>query len=398
MNHFYVQLLAFLYVFTSKLDLVQSYAPIDVRLDFKAHEIHRFDTLNFLAYTVLLIITVVTIWVFKTHRFKYIHETGLAIIYGLLVGALIKYCSNQSTEFTYLRVVPSSGLRPDYSTNQTFNELNKPLHQTNQLIISTKIKNLTDLIRNSKNVSLEKLNKDVPFSSMDAKQRPNGTLNDFVYKNDSSANRSTTIKITNSTVELTTQQARPNTDSSTLKPTLPLNNSSIKPTLSSNLLVQKPNHSTANQTTESPKKVAKIKVPTKTTEQATITDRPSTGRPIDAKGLKDPVNSSIKIAKQNNELTPLSAPPDSLYVNLDIENQNVTSNKNYVYLFKGELVNRDATDVYISQKATFDPNFFYNVIIPLIVFNAGYSLKRRFFFHNLGKHGLSKNAFFCETK
>ena len=91
------------------------------------------------------------------------------------------------------------------------------------------------------------------------------------------------------------------------------------------------------------------------------------------------------ISKDKNDelILKLPVPPDSLYINLAIEDrsQNTSTNKNYVYLFKGELVNRD-TNLYNSQ--TFDPEFFFNIIIPLIVFNAGYSLKRQYFFHNLG--------------
>ena len=36
-------------------------------------------------------LTVVTIWVFKHRRVAFIHETGLAIVYGLVIGAIIRF-------------------------------------------------------------------------------------------------------------------------------------------------------------------------------------------------------------------------------------------------------------------------------------------------------------------
>ncbi|CAD5117324.1 DgyrCDS6110 [Dimorphilus gyrociliatus] len=58
---------------------------------------HKLDSLNLLMFIFLLILTVITIWVFKHRRFRFIHETGLAIVYGLIVGAIIRY-SSKNTE------------------------------------------------------------------------------------------------------------------------------------------------------------------------------------------------------------------------------------------------------------------------------------------------------------
>ncbi|KAL1492703.1 hypothetical protein ABEB36_010919 [Hypothenemus hampei] len=71
-------------------------AASDIQLDAKAQSNHRLDSLNLLCYTLLLILTVLTIWLFKHRRFSFIHETGLAVIYGLIVGAIIRYSGGTS--------------------------------------------------------------------------------------------------------------------------------------------------------------------------------------------------------------------------------------------------------------------------------------------------------------
>jgi hypothetical protein len=75
-------------------NLADSYALLDIRQDEKAKELHRLDSLNILSYVLLLILTVCTIWLFKKRRVQFLHETGLAIIYGLIVGAIIRYFSD----------------------------------------------------------------------------------------------------------------------------------------------------------------------------------------------------------------------------------------------------------------------------------------------------------------
>lgn len=57
-------------------------AETDIELDAKANFNHRIDSLNLFLYTFLLTLTVLTIWLFKHRRVSWLHETGLAVIYG----------------------------------------------------------------------------------------------------------------------------------------------------------------------------------------------------------------------------------------------------------------------------------------------------------------------------
>jgi len=70
-----------------------SMAKISAALDVKAGIDHRQDALNLLTYSFLLIITILFIWGFKHRRLRFVHETGLAIVFGLIIGVIIRYSS-----------------------------------------------------------------------------------------------------------------------------------------------------------------------------------------------------------------------------------------------------------------------------------------------------------------
>lgn len=65
-----------------------------------------------------------------------------------------------------------------------------------------------------------------------------------------------------------------------------------------------------------------------------------------------------------------SFPPDTLSLHFPVKG----TNKTYEYVFRGPIEN--VRDNEIDFKATFDPEIFFNIILPPIIFHAGYSLKR----------------------
>ena len=94
---------------------------VDIRIDEKEAKTHRLDSLILLLYTCLLTLTVVTIWLFKHRRIRYLHETGLALLYGLIVGAIIKYGFQDFGKVSHIFVKPTS---PDDLQNITGNLYN----------------------------------------------------------------------------------------------------------------------------------------------------------------------------------------------------------------------------------------------------------------------------------
>ena len=86
--------------------MAQDDIPPEVRVDEKEVALHQLDSLSLLLYTFLLTLTVLTIWLFKHRRIRYLHETGLALFYGLIIGAIVRYGINGFGDQTIMKVRP----------------------------------------------------------------------------------------------------------------------------------------------------------------------------------------------------------------------------------------------------------------------------------------------------
>uniref|UniRef100_A0A673HZS1 Sodium/hydrogen exchanger n=1 Tax=Sinocyclocheilus rhinocerous TaxID=307959 RepID=A0A673HZS1_9TELE len=73
------------------ISLAENTEMVNVVTERKAEESHRQDSANLLIFIMLLTLTILTIWLFKHRRFRFLHETGLAMIYGLFVGIILRF-------------------------------------------------------------------------------------------------------------------------------------------------------------------------------------------------------------------------------------------------------------------------------------------------------------------
>ncbi|KAM6414128.1 sodium/hydrogen exchanger 9 [Rhynochetos jubatus] len=59
-------------------------------------QLYHQGAVELLVFNFLLILTILTIWLFKNHRFRFLHETGGAMLYGLVMGLIIRYATKAS--------------------------------------------------------------------------------------------------------------------------------------------------------------------------------------------------------------------------------------------------------------------------------------------------------------
>ena len=64
--------------------------------DERSEKTHFLDSAALLVIMFLLFLTVITIWVFKVRRFRILHETGLAVLYGKLIFRVSIFGRGQS--------------------------------------------------------------------------------------------------------------------------------------------------------------------------------------------------------------------------------------------------------------------------------------------------------------
>ncbi|XP_075930506.1 sodium/hydrogen exchanger 9-like isoform X1 [Petromyzon marinus] len=124
-----------------------SAAAAGARGEKRVEESHRRDSVNLLIFILLLIVTILTTWLFKHRRVRFLHESGLALIYGLLVGVTLRYASVPGPPTPPPRldcplvdggpdtlVVNASGQLLEYTLRRRVGPDSAPGHPENQLL------------------------------------------------------------------------------------------------------------------------------------------------------------------------------------------------------------------------------------------------------------------------
>ena len=92
-NFLVALVIVFLFCVVS-VETVETPTTLEGRKEDEMENTHKTDSLSMFILITLLIINVLMIWLFKIRRFEFFHETGVAMILGVMVGAIIKYSEN----------------------------------------------------------------------------------------------------------------------------------------------------------------------------------------------------------------------------------------------------------------------------------------------------------------
>ncbi|XP_058044431.1 sodium/hydrogen exchanger 9 [Ahaetulla prasina] len=110
------------------------------------HFYHQ-GAVELLVFNFLLILTILTIWLFKNHRFRFLHETGGAMVYGLIMGLILRYATAPS-DFEIGNVYDCDKLKTglptllvnitnqvyEYQYRREISQLNVNAHQGNAML------------------------------------------------------------------------------------------------------------------------------------------------------------------------------------------------------------------------------------------------------------------------
>ena len=61
-----------------------------------------------LLFTSSMVVIVLTAWLFKHHRFRFINESGLTLCYGMLIGYMVLWTNTGRIESNTIQVIPSN--------------------------------------------------------------------------------------------------------------------------------------------------------------------------------------------------------------------------------------------------------------------------------------------------
>lgn len=91
---------------------------MEVHGDLAKTKTHLVDSLDLLIYLLLLFFTILTLWVFKRKRVMFLHESGLSVLIGLVVGAILRFTGRPNSALkVFLSHVKTDAIEPGGKSN-----------------------------------------------------------------------------------------------------------------------------------------------------------------------------------------------------------------------------------------------------------------------------------------